>query len=119
MADGMACIAGQTCETGIQQSSLAKYCCMATAGVVNHEILYYTMQYHGILQGGSFNPILLGGGQICPHPHVFACTHVCMRMHVPIFCDFSSFLVCMKVQHIWPHKISPRAQDKQKLVKFT
>ena len=60
MADGMACIAGQTCETGIQQSSLAKYCCMATAGVVNHEILYYTMQYHGILKDtGIYNAIPL------------------------------------------------------------
>ena len=48
----------------------------------------------------SINPILLGGGQICPHPHVFAYTHVCMRIHVPIFFDFSSFLVCMKVQNI-------------------
>ena len=33
-----------------------------------------------------FNPILLF------HPHIFACMHVCMRIHVPICCDFSSFL---------------------------
>ena len=33
----------------------------------------------------SLNPIKLGGGQICPHPHVVAYTHVCMRIHVPIF----------------------------------
>ena len=65
------------------------------------------------------NPILLGGGQICPHPHVIAYTHLCMRVHVPIFFYFSSFLVCMKVQHIWPHKTSPFSQDKSKLVKFT
>ena len=32
-----------------------------------------------------------GGGQICPHHHVFAYTRVCMHIHVPIFCDFFSF----------------------------
>ena len=37
------------------------------------------------------NPILLGGGQICPHHHVFAYMRVCMRIRVLIFCDFSSF----------------------------
>ena len=37
------------------------------------------------------NPISAGGGQICPHHHVFAYTRVCMRIHVLIFCDFSSF----------------------------
>ena len=39
----------------------------------------------------NVNPILLGGGQICPHHHVFAYTRVCMRIRVLIFCDFSSF----------------------------
>ena len=38
------------------------------------------------------NPILLGGGHIWPHPHVFAYTHVCMRTHVPIFFTFRHFL---------------------------
>ena len=40
-----------------------------------------------------FNPIITGGGHICPPHHVFAYTRVCMRIRVLIFCDFSSF--CM------------------------
>ena len=37
------------------------------------------------------NPIITGGGHICPPHHVFAYTRVCMRIRVLIFCDFSSF----------------------------
>ena len=66
----------------------------------------------------AFNPILLGGGQICPHHHVFAYTRVCMRIRVLIFCDFSSFWVWKRVQHVWPQKKSPFSQELRKLVRF-
>ena len=64
------------------------------------------------------NPISTGGGQICPHHHVFAYTRVCMRIHVLIFCDFSSFWVCKRVQQVWPQKNLPFSQEPKKLVQF-
>ena len=64
------------------------------------------------------NPISAGGGQICPHHHVFAYTRVCMRIHVLIFCDFSSFWVCKRVQQVWPQKNLPFSQEPKKLVQF-
>ena len=49
-----------------------------------------------------FNPIITGGGHICPPHHVFAYTRVCMRIRVLIFCDFSSFWVWKRIQQVWP-----------------
>ena len=69
----------------------------------------------------SFNPIWLGGwggGQICPHHHIFAHTCECMRIQVLIFFYFSSFWVWKRIQHFWPSKKSPFSQDLQKLVQF-
>ena len=60
----------------------------------------------------------LGGGQICPHHHVFASTRVCMHMHVLIFYDFSSFWVWKRLQQFWPQKKSPFSQELKKLVQF-
>ena len=60
---------------------------------------------------GRFNFIFLhlnlfysGGGQICPHHHLFVYRRVCMHIHVLIFCDFSSFWVWMRVQQFWPQR---------------
>ena len=62
----------------------------------------------------TLNPIWLGGGQICPHHHVFAHTSVCMRIQVLIFFDFSSFWVWKRVQHFWPQKNALFSQENQK-----
>ena len=59
-----------------------------------------------------------GGGQICPHHHVFAYTRVCMCIQVLIFCDFSSFLVWKRVQKFSTPKKSPFSQELKKLVQF-
>ena len=56
--------------------------------------------------------------KICPHHHVFASTRVCMRIHVLIFYDFSSFWVWKRVQQFWPQKKSPFSQELKKLVQF-
>ena len=39
-------------------------------------------------------------------------TRVCMHIQVLIFFDFSSFLVWKRLQHVWPQKNSPSAQEK-------
>ena len=59
-----------------------------------------------------------GGGQICHNHHIFACTRVCMRIQVLIFCDFSSFLVWKRVQKFSTPKKSPFSQELKKLVQF-
>ena len=47
-----------------------------------------------------------------------AYTRVCMRIHMLIFFDFSSFWVWNRVQHFRPQKKSPFSQELQKLVQF-
>ena len=62
MADGMACVAGQTCGAGIQHYSSRHWQRTAAwlLALLYHEILYYTMQYHGILKDtGIYNAIPL------------------------------------------------------------
>ena len=70
----------------------------AAARVKRGEVLTQPVIRPNMLQGAHlaqschcFNPIVLGGGQICPHHRIFGYTRVCMRTHVLIFCDFSSF----------------------------
>ena len=58
------------------------------------------------------NPIQGGGGLISPPCHVFAYTHVSMRIRVLIFCDFSSFLVWKRLQDFRLNKMSPFSQEK-------
>ena len=58
------------------------------------------------------NPIQGGGGLISPPCHVFAYTHVSMRIWVLIFCDFSSFLVWKRLQDFRLNKMSPFSQEK-------
>ena len=44
--------------------------------------------------------------------------HVCMHIHVLIFCDFSSFSVWKRVQHFWPQTHSSFSQELKNLVRF-
>ena len=54
----------------------------------------------------------VGGGLISPPCHVFAYTHVGMRIRVLIFCDFSSFLVWKRLQDFRLNNLSPFSQEK-------
>ena len=82
---------------------------------LSHLFAKHSLPSFKILQLTLFNS---GGGQICPHHHIFASKCVCMRIHMLIFCDFSSFWVWKRVQQFWPQKKSPFSQELKKLVDF-